>query len=463
MKGNWKAILMNKRTIAIVLAALSFISLYLPCIALTARGRQEVQYEFAYGGILDYDSMIDSMSSSLSSAFGSTNKILRVAKRVTNFLRSGKISIMGLRSIMSGLVSVYNQGIKEGIYISSSDADSIAVIRVGMWIVNIFWLITLVLAALSISNLVKRNRGNLPGAFLIAVMALWLIAFLLVLLSAYDVFGRYMRATAWPFFGLAFAIASFVLGKQASRAGASQRFNVNAQAVQNGFASAVRAGNKLGKAVSKAAAGAVNAVSNANGGWVCPSCGQRMDGSNAFCGACGTPRPPKRLCPGCGTECPDDMNFCSKCGTPVPPRSAHAQQFNPQQSAYAPQNAYTPQNASAQPAQGTGTMRVFSENAAEPLPVTLVELAGGASARSYSVRLVGAITIGRSPACDLQLGEGTVSGSHLKLERIGGDLVATDLNSSNGTWVNGQRVFAPTPLHSGDTVQLGNAVLQVTF
>ncbi|MBQ8972020.1 MAG: zinc ribbon domain-containing protein [Clostridia bacterium] len=56
-----------------------------------------------------------------------------------------------------------------------------------------------------------------------------------------------------------------------------------------------------------------------------------MEAHNAFCSACGTPRPSKRVCPSCGAECPDGMNFCTRCGSPVPAQSAPAQT-----NAYAP-------------------------------------------------------------------------------------------------------------------------------
>jgi pSer/pThr/pTyr-binding forkhead associated (FHA) protein len=47
----------------------------------------------------------------------------------------------------------------------------------------------------------------------------------------------------------------------------------------------------------------------------------------------------------------------------------------------------------------------------------------------------GSITIGRNPSCDLSVSEfyDQVSNTHLKLEKIGNDIVATDLNATNNT------------------------------
>jgi pSer/pThr/pTyr-binding forkhead associated (FHA) protein len=40
-------------------------------------------------------------------------------------------------------------------------------------------------------------------------------------------------------------------------------------------------------------------------------------------------------------------------------------------------------------------------------------------------------------------------------------LVLHDLGSTNGTYVNGRRVTAPTTLRRGDSVQVGKTVMEV--
>ncbi len=56
-----------------------------------------------------------------------------------------------------------------------------------------------------------------------------------------------------------------------------------------------------------------------------------------------------------------------------------------------------------------------------------------------------------------------VSRQHATINLVDGGVIFTDLGSTNGTWVNGAKVPADTPLnlHHGDVVSLGKLVLQV--
>ena len=48
--------------------------------------------------------------------------------------------------------------------------------------------------------------------------------------------------------------------------------------------------------------------------------------------------------------------------------------------------------------------------------------------------------IGRDPSCDLHLEDGRVSREHAALQATGGAAELTDLDSSNGTFVDGARI-----------------------
>ena len=65
--------------------------------------------------------------------------------------------------------------------------------------------------------------------------------------------------------------------------------------------------------------------------------------------------------------------------------------------------------------------------------------------------------IGRGPDCDLRLTEGTVSRHHCIIHVGDDEATLVDLGSSNGTFLNGQRVRSRAPLHSGDELVVGAA------
>jgi hypothetical protein len=71
------------------------------------------------------------------------------------------------------------------------------------------------------------------------------------------------------------------------------------------------------------------------------------------------------------------------------------------------------------------------------------------------------MTIGRAESCDIGLfGDGAVEKLHARLDRLADGYVLTDAGSGSGTFVNGQRIQAPTLLRSGDRIGVGDAVLR---
>jgi hypothetical protein len=70
-------------------------------------------------------------------------------------------------------------------------------------------------------------------------------------------------------------------------------------------------------------------------------------------------------------------------------------------------------------------------------------------------------TIGRSPACDLPLGDITVSWHHAELRRADQVWVLVDLGSKNGTRVNGWRADSGFTVRAGDRVSFGAAAFRL--
>jgi hypothetical protein len=72
--------------------------------------------------------------------------------------------------------------------------------------------------------------------------------------------------------------------------------------------------------------------------------------------------------------------------------------------------------------------------------------------------------IGRAPGCDLVLSEDlSVSRLHAELSRRDDGWILLDLNSMNGTRVNGRRVIAPSRVRVGDHVSFGHSRFVVTI
>ncbi|MHB8463319.1 MAG: FhaA domain-containing protein [Acidimicrobiales bacterium] len=69
------------------------------------------------------------------------------------------------------------------------------------------------------------------------------------------------------------------------------------------------------------------------------------------------------------------------------------------------------------------------------------------------------VTVGRASECDVVLADPTVSKRHLELRRRGGDVVLIDLDSTNGTRINGA-VVRERVLADGDNIHVGAAVLR---
>ena len=70
--------------------------------------------------------------------------------------------------------------------------------------------------------------------------------------------------------------------------------------------------------------------------------------------------------------------------------------------------------------------------------------------------VAGQMTIGRSIENDVKLSDdGGVSRKHARLEASGTQVIATDLGSSNGTYINEAKISAPTLLLDGDRLRVG--------
>ena len=85
-----------------------------------------------------------------------------------------------------------------------------------------------------------------------------------------------------------------------------------------------------------------------------------------------------------------------------------------------------------------------------------------AGQRGQVVELTTELTLGRSPTCGVPLEDDAFASSlHARVFPLDGELWVEDLGSTNGTYLNDERLAAPTRLRRGDRVRVGRTVLEV--
>lgn len=95
------------------------------------------------------------------------------------------------------------------------------------------------------------------------------------------------------------------------------------------------------------------------------------------------------------------------------------------------------------------------------VPAFVVQvIEGWAAGRQF--RLTGPLEVGRDPAADVPLvDDDGVSHRHARLTPNAEGAVVEDLGSSDGTFVNDQRIDEPTPVAAGDRIRVGGTVLRL--
>ena len=95
------------------------------------------------------------------------------------------------------------------------------------------------------------------------------------------------------------------------------------------------------------------------------------------------------------------------------------------------------------------------------LSLEIVEPAERAGER-YEVEEGTELSLGRSVTCDVAIPDDVYASTlHARFFRDGSNLLIEDLQSTNGTYVNTERVVVPTRLRRGDIVQAGGTIMEV--
>ncbi len=113
-----------------------------------------------------------------------------------------------------------------------------------------------------------------------------------------------------------------------------------------------------------------------------------------------------------------------------------------------PQELETPPPASRRGRRQRGEPRVLMISQGSQAGLS-AELAGGM------------IMIGRGADCQLILDDDYVSTRHARVVATPNGVYVEDLGSTNGTYVNGQRITAPTTITLADSVRIGKTMLRL--
>jgi hypothetical protein len=93
--------------------------------------------------------------------------------------------------------------------------------------------------------------------------------------------------------------------------------------------------------------------------------------------------------------------------------------------------------------------------------VRLIAEGGQYNGRVFDLPALNEVTVGRGVGNDLVLDDPSMSRKHSKLKRIGsGRLEVEDLNSANGTYVNGRKI-STAQLGPGDTLRFGEVMFRL--
>ena len=94
--------------------------------------------------------------------------------------------------------------------------------------------------------------------------------------------------------------------------------------------------------------------------------------------------------------------------------------------------------------------------------VRLIVLEPKAS-KGTAISVASEITFGRAAGCTVSVPDDTfVSQIHARVFNDSGNIIIEDIGSTNGTYVNGNRLTVPHILQLGDRIQIGSTVLEAS-
>ncbi|SDB80535.1 FHA domain-containing protein [Raineyella antarctica] len=99
---------------------------------------------------------------------------------------------------------------------------------------------------------------------------------------------------------------------------------------------------------------------------------------------------------------------------------------------------------------------------ASVVPARLIVTNGPQTGMAAEVDQAGTyVVIGRSPECAIVLEDDYISTRHARVVNGDQGLYLEDMGSTNGTYVNGRRISAPTSVGTEDEIRVGRTILKL--
>jgi len=109
---------------------------------------------------------------------------------------------------------------------------------------------------------------------------------------------------------------------------------------------------------------------------------------------------------------------------------------------------------------GVGLVRGTKQSSSgQGLTVTVAS--GPETLVGSTLPLTSALVIGRTHGNDIVIADDMVSSTHARITPLPDGAILEDLNSTNGTLLNGMRIHAPHNLIAGDRISIGMLTLVV--
>lgn len=106
---------------------------------------------------------------------------------------------------------------------------------------------------------------------------------------------------------------------------------------------------------------------------------------------------------------------------------------------------------------------VLPDSQARQAPITLYFQTGNMPAKTMQVNIKSSLIVGRSSVCDIYIDDAKMSRQHFAIENTQGCFMLVDLESANGTYINGIRVTSKQKLNSGDMITAGLSSIRIKF